>query len=266
MTPETYMKRFHGSCGCSRCGAAEADSCPLEDQVPFSCCPVGEETALDPEDGCCCKASMVEALRLLCGESQSNLVDFGAFFFLTDSLAVGSPLSVPGTDIDNISTPSASLERFSPCNCDLLDVSGTAYFAVPGLECAALDDVDRLTLCSLKAVAFQISPSECDDECADTNYRRAVRGLRRAIRSEGGSTGACGTCQAHCDCDDCCCAAGVIQELSTRNLSRMATLTAGPLVLRNVTVLGSVGSVLVLASEELSRVYLVCANAVEAIG
>lgn len=265
MTPETYMKRFHGSCGCNRCGAAEADSCPLEDEVPFSSCPVGEETALDPEDGCCCKASMVEALRLLCGERQSNMVDFDAFFFLTDSLAVGSPLSVHGDCTDNIVSPCASLERFSPCNCDLLDVSGTAYFAVTGLECAALEDVYRLTLCSLKAVAFQIKESDCECDC-DTNFRRVTRGLRRAIRNEGGNTGSCGACEAHCDCDDCCCAAGVIQELSTRNLSRTATLTAGPLVLRNVTVLGSVGSVLVLASEELSRVYLVCANAVEAIG
>lgn len=265
MTLETYMKRARGSCGCDcGCRAEEAaGSCPLEIGAQFSRCPAtGAETASETEEACCCKASMAEALRLLCGESQ---VDFNAFFFLTDSLAVGSPLSVHGDCTDNISTPCASLERFSSCNCDLLEVGGTAYFAVPGLECAALEEVDQLTLCSLKAVAFQIKESECECDC-DTTFRRVVRGLRRAIRAEGGDTGACGACGAHCDCDDCCCAAGVIQELSTRNLNRTATLTVGPLILRNVTVLGSLGSVLVLASEELCRVYLVCANAVEAIG
>ena len=55
-------------------------------------------------------------------------------------------------------------------------------------------------------------------------------------------------------------------ELSTRNLSRMATLTAGPLVLQNVTVIGSLGSVLVLADEDTERFYLVCADHVEALG
>lgn len=264
VTPETYMKCYHGSCACDRC-AAEADACPLEAEAS---CPCSQNQPVTPEvePDCCCKASMAEALRLLCSERLAELVDFNAFFFLTDSLAVGSPLSVPGADTDNITTPTATLERFSPCNCDLLDVNGTAYFAVPGTTSVAMEAVDQLTLCSLKAVAFQILEADCPRDCGDSNYDRAVRAIRRAIRAEGGSTGACGTCGAHCNCDDCCCAAGIVRELSTRNLSRMATLTAGPLVLQNVTVLGSLGSALVLADEALSRFYLVCANAVEAIG
>lgn len=290
MTPETYLKQRRAQAAENCCPLAAEDIFPRGGSCDCGCdrgcgcgcdrgcdrdhdCDCGCEVTESPrreardreEDGCCCKPSMVEALRLLCGECLNSLVDFNAFFFLTDALAVGSPLSVPGTDTDNITTPTATLERFSPCNCDLLDVSGVAYVAVPGSSDIILEDVDQLSLCALKAVAFQIEASECDDECEGTNYRRAVRAIRRAIRAEGGDTGACGRCAAHCDCDDCCCASGILQELSTRNLSRQVTLAAGPLVLQNVTVLGSIGAALVLADEALSRVYLVCANAVEAI-
>lgn len=262
MTPETYMRRYHGL---DR--TFEGDACPLtaEELYPVSAAEgraCGCASADDDGDKCCCKASMAEALQLLCGETMGSLVDFDAFFFLTDALALGSPLFIPGDDIDNIRMPTASLRRFSPCNCNLLDVDGTAYFTIPGFDGVALETVNQLSLCAIKAIAFQIA-SSCDGECEDSAYRRAVRTIRRAIQSEGGSTGNCG---AYCDCDDCCCASGVLTELATRNLSRTATLTVGPLVLQNVTVLGSVGSVLVLASEELERFYFVCTNAVETLG
>lgn len=256
---------------CKTCGLlADARSLlaeelyPLDsaDNTPSCSVPSPQPTS----DRCCCKGSMVEALRLLCGENVGSVVDFDTFFFLTDALAVGSSLSFPGDDIDNISSPTATLQRFSPGNCTLLDVSGTAYPATIGSDDEVLDNVDQLSLCALKAVAFQIAEANCTRECGDSNYDRAIRAIRRAIRAEGGNTGACGTCGAHCDCDDCCCVDGILNELSARNLSRQVTITAGPLVLQNVTVLGSTGSVLVLASEALSRVYLVCANAIEAIG
>lgn len=261
MTPESYMRRYHGS----SCGA---DTCPLADEAALSTCgcAVEDDDPVEaPQVTCCCKASMVEALRLLCGNTLGSLVDFNAFFFLTDSLAIGSPLSVPNGNTDNITIPTASLRRFSPCNCDLLDVSGTAYFAVPGTSNVALSDLEQLSLCAIKAIAFQVPEASCPRDCDDSNYDRAVRAIRRAIRAEGGNTNACGSCHAHCDCDDCCCAAGLITELSSRNLSRSATLTVGPFVLQDVTVLGSIGSVLVLSDEDLSRFYLVCANAVEAL-
>lgn len=209
---------------------------------------------------------MVEALQLLCNTELANLVDFDAFFFLTDALAVGGPLTVPSTGPDNIGALTASFRRFSPCNCDLIDVDGTAYFTTPGTSTVALDTVDQLTLCSLKAIAFGLTDPDCPEECPDAVYRRAVRIIRRAIRAECGETSGCAPCGAHCDCDDCCCDTGVLTELSSRNLSRLATLTAGNLVLQNVTVLGAVGSVLVLASEEQERIYFVCVSNVEALG
>lgn len=268
MTPETYTSR------CSGERYEPEGVCPLltaEEVYPCQeTCPLAQpEEPRRPEhdeDSCCCKAAMADALRLLCGDTLGRLVDFDGFFFLTDSLAIGSALSVPGTDTDNIADPDASLRRFSPCNCDLLDVSGTAYFAVPRTTNVALEDVDQLSLCAVKAMAFGVVEADCERECGDTNYDRAVRALRRAIRAEGGDTNSCGRCAAHCDCDDCCCARGLLAELSSRNLSRTATLTAGSLVLQNVTVLGSIGPALVLTDEELERFYLVCANAIEALG
>lgn len=149
-------------------------------------------------------------------------------------------------------------------------MDGTAYFAIPGTSTVALDPVDQLTLCSVKAVAFGLTDPDCPEECPDTVYRRVVRNIRRAIRAEGGETSGCDSCDSvsanRCDCEDCCCDTGVLTELASRNLSRLATLTAGNLVLQDVTVLGAVGSVLVLASEEEERIYFVCASNVEALG
>lgn len=267
MTPETYMRRFHGA-------EAVTDDVPLTAEEVYPSCPLNTEGTrcgcsvpdTAATETCCCKGSMVDALRLLCGDALSNLVNFDAFFFLTDAISLGSALTVPATDTDNIGTPAASLRRFSPCNCDLLDVSGTAYFAAPGQTNTALTSTDLLSICALKAVAFDLLPADGQTEDLPTPYRRAVWAIRRAIQAEGGTTGGCGACQAHCDCDDCCCASGILAELSTRNLSRTATLAVGSMVLQNVTVLGSIGSVLVLGSEALNRFYLVCANAVELLG
>ena len=285
MTTENYMKRYH---------AARGDSCELElaplraEEVFPGCesgvdfCPCRAARFSDrgdcdvcsdrapqdiPDAPCCCKSSMVEALRLLCGSELSERVDFNAFFFLTDALTVGGPL---GTNLstespaDNINALNASLERFSPCNCDLLEVDGTAYFAIPPAPAVAIQSLDTLSLCSLKAVAFQLSQPETDEEAAQWD-RHTLRLIRRAIRCEGGDTSSCGVCQAHCDCDDCCCNGGLLTELAGRNLSRQATLSAGPLLLRDVTVLGSVGSVLVLWNEADRRVYFVCVEAIEVL-
>ncbi len=255
-------------CGCAQEAAASCNCCPL----PTSCaCPSPAPVVPEPTNDtpCCCKASMAEALRLLCDPTLASLVDFDTFFFLTNSLSVGGALNVPTTTADNLDAIGASFRRFSPCNCDLLDVGGTAYFAIPGSASVALEGVDQISLCAVKAVAFQLLPTEAEEPataaCCEP-FQVALRSIRRAIQAEGGTTNACGTCAAHCDCDNCCCNAGILAELSTRNLSRMATLTAGPLVLQNVTVIGSLGSVLVLADEDTERFYLVCADHVEALG
>lgn len=265
MTPETYLRHYHDLDRAEAAIPAEAvyPSCPL---VENGCnCVPGNET---PSDDCCCKASMAEALRLLCDSTLASLVNFDTFFFLTDNLTVGGALNAPTDAADNIADAAASFRRFAPCNCDLLDVNGAAYFAAPG-GTAALESVDQISLCAVRAVAFQLlpeAPAEAGRAANLTPYQQAVRAIRRTIQAEGGATTACGSCTAHCNCDNCCCNAGILAELSTRNLSRLATLTVGPLVLQNVTVLGSLGSVLVLADETAERFYLVCVNNVEILG
>ena len=260
MTPETYMRRFHST------QEQDGPACPLTAEDLFPCRPETESEDPSTQTSCCCKASMVEALRLLCDSRLAALVDFDSFFFLTDSLAVGGCLTIPYQRTDNICALNASFRRFSPCNCDLLDVQGTAYFALPGSDTVALEDIDQLSLCAVQAVAFQLLDSNCPRDCDDDNFHRAVRLIRRAIQAEGGDTSGCGSCVAHCDCDGCTCCGGILAELSTRNLSRLATLTVGRLVLQGVTVLGSVGSALILADEDSQRFYLVCTDHVEALG
>lgn len=287
MTPETYMRRYHGGCACDRdckCDAAEPTalsaeelypSCPLNTDETDRCgcdchCSCDHHSDPDPLPTCCCKSSMVEALRLLCNTELSNLVDFDAFFFLTDDLTVGGALKVPCSEPDNICDLDASFRRFSPCNCDLIDVDGTAYFAIPGAACTALEDVDQLSLCSVKAIAFGLNDPDCPEECPDAVYRRALRIIRRALHSECEETPVCATCGSgttpHCDCEDCRCDTGILAELASRNLSHLATLTVGTLVLQNVTVVDAIGSVLVLADEDQERIYFVCASNVEALG
>lgn len=267
MTPEAYLRQYHCTPSCNEPLASCSLLTNANSAISSAATCSNSTTSPSISTLSCCRPSMVNALQLLCGNTLSSLTDFSAFYFLTDTLSIGSALSVPTTNTDNLSnTPTAVLRRFAPCNCDLLEVSGTAYYALPGSTDVALDTVDQLSLCAVKVVAFQVLNNDCPTENENCGYDCAVRALRRAIQAEGGATNGCATCQSHCDCENCSCASGLISELSTRNLSRQATITVGPLVLQNVTVLGSIGSVLVLTDEALNRVYLVCSNAIEAIG
>lgn len=211
---------------------------------------------------------MVEALGLLCNTELADLVNFDSFFFLTDSLTVGGYITTPTTgNADNISAAVASFRRFSPRSCDLIDVTGTAYFITPGTENSTLQNVEQLNLCTVKAIVFGLADlPDCPDDCPDATYRRAVRTIRRTIRTNGGETSACSSIAGTQVCNSCCCNSGVLTELATRNLSRLATLTAGELVLQNVTVLGSIGSVLILTDSTLERFYFICASQIETLG
>ena len=44
------------------------------------------------------------------------------------------------------------------------------------------------------------------------------------------------------------------------------SLTAGPLLLKDVTLLGAIGSALILANDSARRIYYVCAEDVEFLG
>ena len=73
----------------------------------------------------------------------------------------------------------------------------------------------------------------------------------------------CCACSCACSDDECCCAAGLLSTLSQSNLSRKVTIVAGPLVLQGVTLLGTVGNVLVLSNSTNNRIYFVCVNQIQ---
>lgn len=246
------MSEFNRIQGCP-CGAGTAES---------AVCPA---SARSRENGTCCKSSLREALRLLCSDPISDAVDFDAFAFLTEANAVGAePQAMGDDDVDNLGTLSGTFRRFTPGTCDLIDVEGqvrTPY----GLTV----DAQEASLCSLSAIAFQLSTPATDESqstacCAETaaaQFRR-IRGLlQNALEAPCGS---CGTCRPGCDCrDDCRCSEGILRTLSDLAMNKRTTLTAGQLSLRNATALGTVGTVLVLSNETDYRFYFVCAEKVE---
>ena len=133
------------------------------------------------------------------------------------------------------------------------------------------------TLCSLSALVFQVqgesascpgaTPTVPVCECSTVpttpggRYLR-VRSLLQCQLDRVDSD--CGDCVCRCDCaDNCCCADAVLAALSSMSMNKRATLVAGLLALRNVSVLGTIGNVLVLGNDTDNRFYFVCANKVE---
>lgn len=250
------------SCICPETQSSAALSCPLTTR---SSRVWTSSASSSSREGCtCCKASMRDALKLLCSNQISDLLDFDGFAFLTSHLIVGArPTALSSTARDNLSDLSGTFRRFSPCNCDLIDISGTVYStSETSLE------VSQATLCSLAAIVFQVNEETSEasssypyPDTPEARYRRVRELLQRELQSVGQS---CGECQCHCDCtDDCCCAESVLAALSSLSLNKRASLTAGPLLLQNVSVLGTIGNVLVLGNDQAYRFYFVCANQVE---
>ena len=281
-------------CGCD-CGGTTPD-CPDDCgqgsaycQQKICCCrpasgSAGSVTTPDPQppqvdEGCCCKQSFRAALSLLCGQQISSLLDFDAAAFLTDTYAAGAtitPITPPADGAaaapdDNLgATLTGSFRRFAPCGCDLLDVDAeisTAAGTAVGLTAR------QVSLCQLAAVVIQIAAAAAEgDLSADEVTARNFRCVRQRLAQRLNSSCGCGcgqeqsSCSCGCDGEDCCCAAGLLNALSQNNLSRRVSLVAGVLALQNVTLLGTVGNVLVLSNDTDNRLYFVCVNSVQFIG
>lgn len=225
----------------------------------------GSSEADRDTDGCgCCKASFRDALKLLCSNQLSDLVDFNKFAFLTSSTLVGTQQEImvqqPGAQ-DNLSSLSGSFRRFSPGTCDLIDIGGTASNAS-----SLLVPVSQASLCALTALVFESKEATSaeggytQDEITQYRFQRA----KELIQCQLEQIDPCGLCTCDCRCtDDCCCADSVLDSLSGSSLNKQATLVAGQLALRDVSVLGTMGNVLILANEPARRFYFVCANKVE---
>lgn len=83
---------------------------------------------------CCCKKSMREALELLRYDALRPFVNFNQFAFISDFFIVGANLV--GIDLsappkDNLSGLDGTFERFSACNCDLIDIAGRVSYPIP---------------------------------------------------------------------------------------------------------------------------------------
>ena len=59
---------------------------------------------------------------------------------------------------------------------------------------------------------------------------------------------------------------GMIAPEKLEGLVQALSLTAGPLLLKDVTLLGAIGSALILANDSARRIYYVCAEDVEFLG
>lgn len=273
-----------GGCGCQGSGGCDAEhfsgqQCQWNHGCcqPMMCCckPVycpPKPTPVD-EDACCCKQSFRAALQLLCNPVLGSLLNFSTVAFVTDDYLAGSIPQTPvvsGADpADNLAeTLTGTFRRFSPCSCDLLDINAPVYPTDVTSDVSVLT-ATQMSLCALDALAIQAIPGETEgdmtaDEVAARNFRQIEAILSASTTNScvlnGGSS-----CHS-CDSEGCCCSAGLLDALSNGNLSRQVSLVAGPLVLTNVTLLGTVGNVLVLANDADYRIYFVCVNSVQFIG
>lgn len=288
-------------CGCGEmdCGCPD-DGCRYERECccrqMICCCHPAPEPPRPPQvdEDCCCKESFRAALGLLCDQQISSLLDFNAAAFITNTYSAGAALncgkhpgqspcteaaeaggrrcssgsSCSGGASDNLGTLSGSFRRFTPCNRDLLDIEADLHTA-GRMDCGFT--ATQVSVCELDAVVIQGARACAEGEMtADEVTARNFRRLRRQLAQQLNPNNVCGQDPCPCNCagDDreCCCAAGLLDTLARNNISRRVSLAAGLLQLRDVTLLGTVGSVLVLSNDADERLYFVCVNSVQFIG
>ncbi len=215
-------------CTNDRCGPCQQPGPP---QKP--CCPCGED--------------LRKALDLLCCPQLRALVDFETFAFVTDHYILGTALIATDagtTAADNLSEPAATYVCGGD-SCETLTVSGTLY--PPEIGAAALTAiVTQVALCQLTAIAFSAAAV---DGSAAANFQTISQTLGQLLRPQKPM--------------DCC---SVADTLTTAAAVRASTVTAGPLVVENSTILGQLGNVLVMANSTTSRFYFICANAIDFMG
>ena len=276
MSPCNNYTTTGQSCGCETPQAPCQGGCPgaAPCPPPQPCIPIcpfppfppmpprPRPPQVEPADidcGCDCAAGMSAMLQLLCDPRIAPLVDYSQFAFFTRNFVLGTSLDCPATSTagyDNLTGPLAgSFERIRSCSCENLEVSGQIYYPIPictgGTEtpCCAEGpafDAGEVPLCALTAVAFTIPAAE--GETTPTDYDQLKGLLWQALHP--GRPGASGSTPpmkpTPCDCDE------------TVAGRKTVSLTAGPLLVGNAAVLGSVGNVLVLANDTSRRIYFVC--------
>lgn len=257
-----------GPNGCASCQGGASCPPPVQPCIPicpFPPFPPGPPRPQPPrvelgdlDCGCDCAAGMAALLQLLCDPRIAPLVDYSQFAFFTEHYVLGTSLDCPATSTagyDNLTGPLAgSFVRIRSCSCENLEVSGQIYYPIPictgGTEtpCCAEGpafDAGEVGLCALTAVAFTIPAG---DETTPTDYDQ-IKGLLWQALHPGrpGTPGPTAPMKpTPCDCDD------------TVAGRKSVSVTAGPLLVGNASVLGSAGNVLVLANDTSRRIYFVC--------
>lgn len=198
---------------------------------------------------CCCPCGedFRRALDLICGSRLQPLVDFSTFAFVTDFYILGTALGTPpdGTAPgDNLADPEASFVCGGD-SCESLTVSGELY--PPEIEASALTTtVTQVALCQLSAIAFE---ALAVDEDATANFQTISQTLGQLLRPHKPQ-----------ECKS------VAEALASAAAVRASTVTAGPLVVQNSTILGQIGDILVMANATDNRFYFVCAEKIAFIG
>ena len=312
-----------GGTGCSCAETAQPScSCQQDTAAPqTAAAPAADATT------CTCRDAMATALRLLCSGDLAGLVDFSRFSFIGQNYLIGTyrtcPCGKTGT-YDNLATTLAgSFNRFTPCSCDLIDISGTVYDATPvadsdlvstllstlsenldgvtgadnviaaltalaertnpdsanyradllaaflpllgGCSCPQVT-VDEVSLCALTAIVFEAAGSTATAQQA--NYQALKQILLQILRPKcPPPCPPCAPpqpqpCSVPCNCKN----TGILASLDRCGMVQALSLTAGPLLLTDVTLLGAIGSVLILANDAQSRIYYVCSETVEFLG
>lgn len=261
------------NCGCN-CECGCNCTCPPVCDCDQSCgCDCGGEGG-GLEEGCCCKQSFRTAFRLLLGSEAAAVIDLDQAAFLTDYYLAGAqllPFNPASPAQDNLTaTLTGSLLRLSPDSCDMLEIAAVPFYPTVGVASPLPFTAAQVSLCGLNAVAIQTAQAAPDGDLpSEETTARNFRWLKRTMagRLAGGRSGciqcACGDCQED---GECCCAEGILSALAGGSLSRRVSLTAGPLALADVELLGAVGSVLVLAGDATQRIYFVCVNKVQFLG
>lgn len=212
------------------------------------CAPCQQNVQTAQQKPCCpCGEDFRKALELICCPQLRSLVDFTTFAFVTDYYVLGTALvalAAGTTPADNLDDPDATYVCGGD-SCETLTVSGLLYPPEVG-GTALAPTVTQAALCQLTAIAFEAVEV---DESAAANFQTISQTLGQLLRPQRSL--------------DCC---SVADALTTAAAVRASTVTAGPLVVANSTILGQIGSVLVMANSADSRFYFICANAIDFLG
>ena len=197
---------------------------------------------------CPCNEDFRRVLDLLCCPRLQPLVDFNAFAFVTDYYVLGSAVTVPAaaaTPGDNLVELTASYVCGGD-SCEALTVSGTLYPPTDGADALA-STVTQVALCRLDAVAF--AAAETADGTAVANFQTISQTLGQILRP-----------QKPQDCGN------LADALTNAAAIRASTVTTGPLIVQNSTIIGQSGNILVMANSTDNRFYLICADKIDYMG